>query len=171
MERAMSSPSIQSPTAARAASPTVRAEFLMQLSAEFDDPQNVGDTPLGARRILYMKRGSFAGPRLSGRLLPGGGDWVLIRRDGVAQLDIRFTLCADDDALIYVSSRGILDMAPELRRRILDGEQIDPAEYYFRTVLAFETAADKYRRLNRVVAVGVARRTTLGMVTDVFEIQ
>ena len=100
----------------------------------------LGDTPLGTRRILYMKGGSFSGPRLRGRILPGGGDWVLLRRDGVAQLDIRLTLRTDDEELIYVSCDGIFDIAPDARKRILQGEELDPSEYYFRTSFTFETA-------------------------------
>src|ERR1051325_7588947 len=93
-----------------APAPALRSEFLMQVIGELDEPQNVGETPLGNRRIFAMKRGSFAGPRLEGELLPGGGDWVLVRRDGVAELDIRFTLRTVDAVLIDVRSNGLLDM-------------------------------------------------------------
>ena len=149
----------------------LRCEFLMRLEAEFDDPQNLGGTPLGTRRILYVKRGSFSGPRLEGRILPGGGDWVLVRRDGVAQLDIRMTLRGDDGELIDLRSSGLLDIEPQVRQRILNGEEIDPSAYYFRTALAFETGAEKYRWLNRLIAAGVGRRTAVGMATDVFAIR
>jgi hypothetical protein len=149
----------------------LRSEFLMRLQAEFDDPQNVGETPLGTRRILVLKGGSFAGPRLEGRLLPGGGDWVLVRADGVAQLDIRFTLRAHGGELICMSSSGLLDIEPQLRRRILEGEEVDPSAYYFRTALSFETGAESYRWLNRLIAAGVGRRTAAGMVTEVFAIR
>jgi len=155
----------------RAAVPELRSEFLMQLSAELDDAQVLGDVPLGTRRIMYMKRGAFSGPRLKGQVLPGGGDWVLLRRDGVAQLDIRLTLRTDAGELIYVSCDGIFDIAPEARQRILKGEDVDPSEYYFRTALGFETGAESYRWLNRLVAVGVGRRTAAGMVTDVFAVK
>ena len=150
--------------------PALRSEFLLQIIGDLGDPQNVGETPLGVRRILYMTGGSFSGPRLKGEVLPGGGDWVLARRDGVAQLDIRMTLRTDDKALIYASCGGILDMAPALRERIMRGEIVDPSKYYFRTALVFETAAEKYSWLNRLIAAGVGRRTATGMVTDVFAI-
>lgn len=155
--------------------PTFRSEFLLQIVGELHDPQNVGETPLGVRRILYMRGGSFSGPKLKGEVLPGGGDWVLVRRDGVAQLDIRITLCTNDKDLIYVSCSyvscsGILDMTPQLRERILKGEIVSPSEYYFRTALVFEVAAEKYGWLNRLVAVGVGRRTAAGMIIDVFAV-
>lgn len=142
----------------------------MRLSGEFEDCQEVGETPLGIRRILHMKRGLFSGPRLKGELL-SGGDWLLARRDGIAQLDIRITLRTDDGKLIYVDSRGISDIAPEIRTRIERGENVDPADYYFRTFLMFETAAEIYRWLNRLVGVGVGRRTATGMATDVFALR
>ena len=149
----------------------LRSEFLLQLRAEFAEEQVLGDTPLGTRRILHAKRGSFLGPRLRGRILPGGGDWVLARRDGVAQLDIRFALRTDDDELIYSMAEGISDIVPAVRLRILQGEEVDPSEYYFRTALRFETGAQKYAWLNRLLAVGVGRRTATGMATEVFAVR
>lgn len=149
----------------------LHAEPLMRLSAELDAPQNIGQTPLGARSIMYMKRGAFTGAALRGDVLPGGGDWILARQDGVFQLDIRLTLRTDDDALIYVVSRGMLDMAPELRRRIRDGESIDASRYYFRTMLTFETGTEKYLWLNRLIAAGVGTRTPTGMSTEVYALK
>jgi hypothetical protein len=142
----------------------LHSRLLMLLNVELDAPLIVG-----ARRILHAKGGSFAGPRLEGEVLPGGGDWVLDRRDGVAELDIRFTLRTRDAQLIYASARGIFDAPPEVRQRIRGGESVPPAEYYFRTAWMFETGAEAYARLNRLIAVGVARRTPSGMVTDIFE--
>ena len=39
-------------------------------------------TPIGERRIAKVTGGSFAGPELKGTILPGGGDWLLLRADG-----------------------------------------------------------------------------------------
>jgi hypothetical protein len=149
----------------------LRSEFLLQLRADLEDPQNVGAAPLGMRRILYFKRGSFSGPALTGDILPGGGDWVLVRPDGVSLLDIRMTLRTDDGTLIYLNATGIFDMAPEVRARFDRGESVGPSEYYFRTSFTFETATEKYRWLNRLVGIGVAQRIPAGMVTDVFAIR
>lgn len=120
---------------------------------------------------MAMKGGTFVGPRLKGEVLPGGGDWVLLRGDGVNELDIRLTLRTNDGPLIYVRCDGIFDAGPDVRARIAAGEDVAPAEYYFRTTLVFETGAEQYRWLNRLVAVGVGRRTRSGMVTDVFVIR
>jgi len=149
----------------------LRSQFLMQMSAELEDSQQLGETPVGGRRIVYVKAGEFSGPELKGQVLPGGGDWVLVRRDGVSQLDVRITLRTDDGALIFVSYRGISTLAPEVRQRILKGEVVDPSEYYFRTTPFFETASEKYAWLNKLVAVGVGRRTRTGVVYSVYAIK
>lgn len=145
---------------------SLRSEFLLRLRVDFD-----AALVLGARRILHVSRGSFSGPGLEGDVLPGGGDWVLDRRDGIAELDLRFVLRTPDAQLIYLSARGIADIPREMRERIRAGEDVDPAGYYFRTAVFFETAAAAHQRLNRLVAVGVGRRTASGMVTELFEIK
>jgi hypothetical protein len=149
----------------------LHCEFLLQVSAQLDDPLVLADAPLGTRRILYAKGGSFSGPSLEGQVIPGGGDWVLLRRDGVAELDIRFVLRTDDAQLIYMHAGGIFHMPPRIAERIRNGEDVDPSEYYFRTSPVFETGAEKYGHLNRLLAVGVGRRTATGMVTDIFAIK
>jgi Protein of unknown function (DUF3237) len=146
-------------------------DFLMQVIARLDDPLVLADAPLGTRRILYASGGTFSGPDLEGQLLPGGGDWVLMRRDGVAELDIRLALSTGDAQLIYLRANGIFHASPQIGARIRSGEEIDPAAYYFRTSVAFETGAEKYGRLNRLLAIGIGRRTATGMVTDIFAIK
>jgi hypothetical protein len=148
-----------------------RTEFLFQMRAELDEPQAIGETPIGGRRIFYVKNGSFAGPRLRGTVLPGGGDWVLVRKDGVSQLDVRITLKCDDGSLIFVSYRGVADIPPDVRARIAKGEDVPSDQYYFRITPVFETASEKFAWLNRLVAVGIGKRTATGLVYDVFAIK
>ena len=148
----------------------LRSEYLMQLRGNLDKALALGEVPQGIRRILHFTGGSFTGERLAGEIVPGGGDWVLTRRDGVSELDIRMTLRTGDGALIYLESNGLFEISPENRARIEAGEDVDPASYYFRTSQRYETSAEKYSWLNRRITVGVGRRTPSGMVTEVFSI-
>jgi hypothetical protein len=148
-----------------------RTEFLMQLRAELEDPQIVGETPVGGRRVFYVKSGTFAGPQVRGEVLPGGGDWVVVRRDGVSQLDVRITLRSEDGSLIFVSYRGLVDMDPGIRARIAKGEDLPASRYYFRIAPTFETASEKLDWLNRLIAIGVGKRTATGVIYDVFAIR
>lgn len=163
-------PSASTPTSPDLAA-DLKSEFLFDMKGALEAPQSVGSTPAGGRRIWYFKSGSFAGPRLRGEVLPGGGDWALERPDGVVQLDVRITLCTEDGALIYVTYRGVFDASPDVLRRLRSGEPVDPAEYYFRTTPVFETSAEQYRWLNRIVAVGVGRRTGAGIEYAVYAIK
>jgi hypothetical protein len=139
--------------------PGLRTELLFEMSVDMvDEAQVVGATPHGIRRIRYIKGGTFAGPKLAGEVLPGGADWLLVRSDGAREIDVRVTLRTDDGDLIYAISRGIFDVSPETFARILKGEAVDPAEYYFRTTPLFETASVKHGWLNRVVAASVGRQ-------------
>ncbi len=45
-----------------------------------------------------------------------------------------------------------------------------PGTYYFRTAIAFETAASQYDWLNRIIAVGTGDRPPEGPIYDVFEV-
>ncbi len=94
----------------------------------------------------------------------------MIRPDGASKLDVRTTLRTDDDHLIYMTYRGIATMSQETLQRILQGETVDPSEYYFRTTPYFETGSEKYSWLNRIVAVGYGERTQAGVSYKVYAI-
>ncbi len=102
--------------------------------------------------------------------MAGGGDWRMIRPDGASKLDVRTTLRTDDDHLLSMTCRGIATMSQETLQRILQGETVDPSEYYFRTTPYFETGSEKYRWLNRIVAVGYGERTQAGVSYKVYAI-
>ncbi len=134
--------------------PLFRAEILL------DPAQELGDAPRGRRRIIPIAGGGFVGERLSGVVLPGGADWQIVRADGTALLDARYTLRTHDDALIYVVNTGVRHGPPAVLAQLARGEDVDPAAYYFRTTPVFETAAQRYGWLNNIVAVcsGMRRR-------------
>ena len=144
---------------------------LMQLRVTLEPVRDLGDTPLGRRRIIGITGGTFSGARLSGKILPGGADWQLIRGDGTADLDARYTLETNDGALIYVSNRGYRHGAPEVIARLAKGEDVDPALYYMRTTPWFETSAPAYAWLNRIVCVGTGARRAAAVELDFYEVK
>lgn len=148
----------------------LKSEFLFEMSADIEPPQPVGTTPAGKRYIAYVCGGTFEGPRLKGRVLPGGGDWVLVRSDRVFQLDVRITLETDDGALIYTTYRGARHGSGDVMRRIAAGEPVRADEYYFRTTPYFETGAENYAWLNGIVAVGIGEDRPGGVTYQVHQI-
>ena len=150
----------------------LKSEFLFDMVIDLDIPGviDVGDTPQGQRKIVYLKGGTIEGPRIKGVLLPGGGDWPLMRADKYTILDVRIVIRTDDEHIIYMSYRGINDMTPETRQRLMNGEDVNPSEYYFRTTPVFETASEKYAWLNHIVAVGVGHGLPEGVAYKVYAI-
>lgn len=136
----------------------VRTELLYEIAMDAD-VLDLGATPAGNRRIVVVSGGAFEGPRMKGTVLAGGGDWVVERRDGTRVLDVRITLRTDDGHLIYAHYPGLFHAGPGVMERMLRGEPVDPAEYYFRVAPFFETASEKYGWLNRTMAIGLGRRT------------
>ncbi len=132
--------------------------------------QELGATPLGRRRIIPITGGRFWGARLSGRVLPGGADWQVIRPDGVADLDARYTLETGDGALIYVRNKGYRHGPEDVIRRLAAGEAVDPKLYYMRTTPWFETGDARYAWLNRIVCVGTGARLQAAVELEFFEV-
>jgi hypothetical protein len=102
--------------------------------------------------------------------MPGGGDWLLLRPDAVLELDLRITLETDDRALIYMSFQGLRHGPADVIAALGRGEVVDPASYYFRTVPRFETSAEKYAFLNRIIAVGVGETRPDGAIHRIEEV-
>ena len=132
---------------------------LFDLRVDLAEPLDLGHTPAGHRRVINIVGGDFSGERLSGVVLQGGADWQIVRADGVAVLDARYTLRATDGALVQVTSQGLRRGPPEVMARLARGEEVDPAEYYFRTAMRFETSAPGLAFLNAILAVSFGRRT------------
>ena len=55
----------------------IASRHLFNIEIGIQAPQSLGATPFGERRIVYLTGGKFTGDRLKGRILPGGGDWLL----------------------------------------------------------------------------------------------
>ena len=149
---------------------TLTLQPLMTVRISAAPPQKLATVPHGIRIIVPVTGGDFDGPRLRGRILPGGGDWLLVRSDAVLELDLRITLETDDHALIYMTFQGLRHGPPDAIAALGRGEAVDPARYYFRTLPRFETSTEKYAFLNRIISVGVGETRADGAVHRIDEI-
>ena len=146
------------------------SRLLMTLQVAVVGPQKIGAVPHGTRVTAPIASGHFEGPRLRGKVLPGGGDWTLLRGDGVLELDLRLTLETDDGALIHMTSFGLRHGPPEVIAALARGARVDPSTYYFRTTPRFETGHPKYAFLNRLLAVSSGDRRPEGPIYTIDEI-
>ena len=145
--------------------------FAHDLRVTVATPQSIGAVPHGTRRTVPITGGEFQGPRLRGSVLPrGSGDWLLLRADGVLELDLRATLRTDDGALISMKSFGLRHGPPDVMAAIARGETVDPAAYYFRTTPRFETAHPTYAFLTRLITVASGDRRAEGPIYTIHEL-
>jgi hypothetical protein len=146
------------------------ADPIFRIHAELADILPLGQTPYGERRIINILGGRVDGARLRGRILPGGADWQIIRLDGVADLKARYTIETEAGARILVTSDGLRHGPPDVIARLARGEDVDPALYYFRTLMRFEAGEESVLWLNKVLAVARGKRAARAVHLDVFEV-
>jgi Protein of unknown function (DUF3237) len=93
-------------------------EWEFDMLIQWDGGRHPTGTYSSGQRIYnVVARGEFAGPRLKGTVLPGGGDWALLNPpqaplqgtsdlDRHFQFDARYIMRTEDGTHIYVSNRG-----------------------------------------------------------------
>ena len=120
-------------------------ELEFSYRAEVEMPVTVGAGPYGTRLFFEVVGGSFEGKRLKGKMLSGGGDWLLAGADGFARLDVRAQFLTDDGAAIYSSYGGLLEMTAKVQAALTDPNgSTGFADQYFRTTPRFETGDPRY---------------------------
>jgi hypothetical protein len=132
--------------------------FAFEVRATVGAPMEIGQVAQGRRRIVPITGGTFEGPNLRGKVMSGGADWQIIRADGFTELDTRYTLETDKGQIIYVQNAGIRHAAPDVMKRLLAGELVEPSLVYFKTVPKFETSSPDLQWLTRAIFVGTGER-------------
>jgi hypothetical protein len=149
--------------------PDPHLNLIYRLEASVGDPQDVGEISAGHRRIVPLTGGTFSGPELRGTLLPGASaDWQIILRDGTALGDVRYTLETERGDLLYVQLRGVRHGSTDVLERLGRGEDVDAAEYTFRTSAKIETGAADLEWLNKGIFISVGGRQSEGVLYEVY---
>lgn len=128
-------------------------EHVADLIVRIATPIEIGRIAGNLRRMIPIEGGEVTGPRLRGRVLPGGADYQLMRSDGITDLHARYVIETEDRKLIYVENSGIRCGPAELMEKLRRGEPVDPVLIYFRSTPRFETAAPEYDWLMRSLFV------------------
>jgi hypothetical protein len=137
---------------------TPELEFAFEARVQIGAPLDLGVTRAGHRRVIPILGGTFEGPRVRGRVLPGGADWQILHADGAADLEARYTLETDSGALLYAVNRGLRRGDPAVLARLNAGQSVDSSLYYFRTVALFESSAPECEWLTAALFAGSGER-------------
>lgn len=148
----------------------IRLALLFRAVGALASPIELGIGPRGVRRMVPILSGPFEGPRIKGEIMPGGIDWQVTRLDGVTEIEAHYALKTDDGTVIRVINKGYRHGPPEVMQRLTNGEDVDPAEYYFRAVPIFEAPTGAYDWLNRSIFLCSGERYPRSVVIHIYEV-
>jgi hypothetical protein len=134
------------------------SEYLCWLDVDVGPVVSLGIGPYGERRVVSIVGGRVAGVDMNGTVVAGGADWQTARADGVLDIDAHYSLLLDDGARVEVVSTGMRHGPADVLQRLGRGEQVDPADYFFRTFVRFQTGSARLAALNRTMAVAIGAR-------------
>ena len=143
---------------------------MAQVRCEVGALVSLGAAPLGERRYVPLTGGTVVGPELNGEIVPGGVDWQIARADGALQISAHYVIRTPDGALVEVQSDGLRHGPPEVMARLARGDAVDPAEYFFRTLMRFTTGHPAWLHLNQVMALASGRREAQRVILDIWRI-
>ncbi|MEX1215051.1 DUF3237 family protein [Saccharospirillum sp.] len=113
-------------------------EFAFTILANIEVPLLAGQGLKGERIHIPILSGEVSGPRLNGRIAPGGSDWPLLRLDGVSEIEAQYTIIAEDGTPLLVRNKGLRVSSAEVTKRLSSRDLVNPNEYYFRSSLVFD---------------------------------
>ena len=157
--------------ASSAAAEPPKLTLAMTLTVLVGPPTELGEVPRGRRRIIPILGGTFEGPNIRGKVLPGGADWQIVRADGLAELDTRYMLQTDGGSLVYIQNAGIRHAPPDVTKKLLAGQPVDPSRVYFKTVPTFETSAPELQWLTRSIFIGTGERRPTEVIVHVWRVE
>ncbi len=141
------------------------------LEVEAGPPRILGMGRLGQRRIIPIVGGRVSGPRIEGRILPGGADWLTVSHDNLSLMDARYALETRDGAIIEMTDQGYRHGPEAVMKSLAAGETVSPDAYYMRSTIRLETGDPAYAFVNRMVFVGTGAKTTTGVQIDIYAIE
>lgn len=119
-------------------------------------PTSRGET----RAAIYAAEGRVEGPLLNGKVIPmSGGDFPLVRPNGVIDFDARYLLEADNGDVIFLENRGYRwAKTPEIAEKMARNEDVGADDYYMRVTPRFDVPEGPHDWMAKHVFVGVAEK-------------
>ncbi|KAK5711715.1 hypothetical protein LTR15_012310 [Elasticomyces elasticus] len=154
--------------------PSPSLQFLFHLECDMEAFRHIGQGPYGDRSTVIFKTGRFEGPRMRGQILPGGGDWEIVRdHDGdqqTAHLNTRYNLVTHDGATIYLQTTGTRTGKKSVLSKLGDDTSITPDQFKMRLNLTMETGDPRYSWINQGVFVASSGRVGDQVIYDAYEL-
>ncbi|KAK6404618.1 hypothetical protein LTR95_018847 [Oleoguttula sp. CCFEE 5521] len=153
--------------------PQPALQFLFHLECDMESFRHIGQGPYGDRSTVIFKGGRFEGPKLRGEILPGGGDWEIVRDHGdtqTAHLNTRYNLVTHDGATIYLQTTGTRTGPKEVLEKLGEDTSIKPTSFKMRLNLTMETGDERYSWINDGVFLASSGRVGSQVIYDAYEV-
>lgn len=154
-----------------AAAPAPGLEYAFSARVELLPPIEQGTVNGLRMRFVPISGGTVTGPKLTGEVLPGGGDWQSISADGLTDVRALYTLRAEDGTVIAIENSGVRTASKEVTERIAEGEEVSPDDYYFRTAARFTVEDGEHGWMGRTMFVARGVRMPDHVVIDFYEVK
>ena len=135
---------------------------LCTATARLAAPFFLPDTPMGTRVIAEVTSYDLEGDRIRGHAKGNAGaDWLTLSPGGLGTLDVRALIETDDDALIFTSYRGRLDLSA--------GPGASPSY----AAPLFDTGDERYAWINKIQAIAKGQLSDGGatLVYEMYEVR
>lgn len=153
------------------AAPKPQLEWAFSVRVEVDPAIEQGDIDGGITRFIPIVGGEVYGPRLSGTVMRGGGDWQVIRKGGLTDIEARYFLKAEDGTVIEVHNPGVRVADEATIEKLRIGEPVAQDSYYFRTQPRFRVADGPHHWLERQVFVARGVRFPDRVIIDFYTVE
>ena len=141
---------------------TIELIPLCRATAKLAAPFFLPDTPMGTRAIAEVTSFDVEGERIRAHMKGNAGaDWLTVSPTLMGTLDVRVLIETDDEALIFASYRGRLDLSK--------GTGASPAY----SAPLFDTGDERYAWINGIQAVAKGAITDEGstLTYEMYEIR
>lgn len=140
-------------------------QFAFEMRMRLGERVHIPVTGNQVRGAVLVQSGIFSGPGFNGVVVEGsGGDFPQVRQDGGARFEATYLLRTDDGVSILKRNAGVRYARPEVIKRLMAGEEVNPGDYYMRLTPRFEAPAGRYDWLNRSIFIGTGARGPEGSV-------
>lgn len=136
--------------------PKAETEYLFYAEIKQQEDILIHDAFQNELLISPTAGGFFEGEKLVGTIECVGAGYTLTRPPDRNDIQMKLLLRTYDGESIVMSSEGTLFLDPEMEKRLIAGELVPAADYYYRFQLTFDTGSSRYGWLNGKCCFAVA---------------
>jgi hypothetical protein len=162
---------LSSGLSAEPSAPAPNLSYAFSVRATLAPPLEQGEVDGKRTRFIGITGGTVDGPKLTGKVISGGGDWQKIGANGLTEILARYFIQTKDGTVIAITNPGVRTATPEVIDKLAKGDDVDPSLYYFRTTPTFDVRSGPHDWLRRKVFVARGIRKPDHVIIDFYSVE